>query len=46
MIEHIMRAVMQFSERVVVLVAGHKVADGNPQEVIANPEVQKAYLGE
>ena len=46
MIEHIMRAVMQFSERVVVLVAGHKVADGNPQEVIANPEVQKADLGE
>jgi branched-chain amino acid transport system ATP-binding protein len=46
MIEHIMRAVMRFSERVAVLVAGRKIADGDPREVIANPEVQRAYLGE
>jgi branched-chain amino acid transport system ATP-binding protein len=46
MIEHIMRAVMQFSDRVAVLVAGHKIADGDPHEVIAHPEVQRAYLGE
>jgi branched-chain amino acid transport system ATP-binding protein len=46
MIEHIMRAVMSFSERLVVLVAGHKIADGVPQEVIRNPEVERAYLGE
>jgi len=46
MIEHIMRAVMQFSERVAVLVAGHKIADGDPHEVIAHPDVQRAYLGE
>ena len=46
MIEHIMSAVMKFSERLVVLVAGNKIADGNPQEVISNPEVVKAYLGE
>jgi branched-chain amino acid transport system ATP-binding protein len=46
LIEHIMRAVMSFSERLVVLVAGKKIADGDPQEVIRNPEVEKAYLGE
>ena len=33
-------------ERLVVLVAGHKIADGPPQEVIRNPEVERAYLGE
>lgn len=46
MIEHIMRAVMKFSERVAVLDAGQKIADGDPQSIIANPEVQRAYLGE
>jgi branched-chain amino acid transport system ATP-binding protein len=46
LIEHIMRAVMSFSTRLVVLVAGQKIADGNPQEVVRNPEVEKAYLGE
>jgi branched-chain amino acid transport system ATP-binding protein len=46
LIEHIMRAVMAFSERIAVLVAGKKIADGPPQEVINNPEVVRAYLGE
>jgi branched-chain amino acid transport system ATP-binding protein len=46
LIEHIMRAVMSFSERLVVLVAGRKIADGDPQAVIRNPEVERAYLGE
>jgi branched-chain amino acid transport system ATP-binding protein len=46
LIEHIMRAVMSFSTRLVVLVAGQKIADGVPQEVIRNPAVERAYLGE
>ena len=46
LIEHIMRAVMSFSTRLVVLVAGQKIADAPPQEAIRNPEVERAYLGE
>ncbi len=46
MIEHIMRAVMRYSERIVVLDAGKKIADGSPDEVIHNREVERAYLGE
>ena len=46
LIEHIMAAVMKFSTRLIVLVAGQKIADGPPQEVVRNPEVERAYLGE
>ena len=46
MIEHIMRAVMSFSERVVCLDAGKIIANGTPDQVIKNTEVEKAYLGE
>ena len=46
LIEHIMRAVMSFSQRLICLVAGRKIADGAPQEVVGNPEVLRAYLGE
>lgn len=45
LIEHIMSAVMSFSQRLVVLVSGKKIADGNPDDVIRNPEVERAYLG-
>jgi branched-chain amino acid transport system ATP-binding protein len=45
MIEHIMQAVMRFSERVMCLDAGRIIAVGTPAEVMANARVQEAYLG-
>jgi branched-chain amino acid transport system ATP-binding protein len=45
MIEHIMQAVMRFSERVMCLDAGKIIAIGTPSEVMANQRVQEAYLG-
>jgi branched-chain amino acid transport system ATP-binding protein len=46
LIEHIMSAVMSFSQRLVVLVSGKKIADGPPDQVVRNPEVVRAYLGQ
>jgi branched-chain amino acid transport system ATP-binding protein len=46
MIEHIMRAVMRFSERIAVLDAGEKIAEGPPDKVISDPAVERAYLGD
>ena len=45
MIEHIMQAVMRFSDRVMCLDAGRIIAIGTPAEVMANRRVQEAYLG-
>jgi branched-chain amino acid transport system ATP-binding protein len=46
MIEHIMRAVAAFAERLVVFVAGSKIADGPTSEVLRLGEVEAAYLGQ
>jgi branched-chain amino acid transport system ATP-binding protein len=45
MIEHIMQAVMRFSDRVMCLDAGKIIALGTPLEVMADRRVQEAYLG-
>ena len=45
MIEHIMQAVMRFSQRVICLDAGRIICEGTPASIVQNPDVQKAYLG-
>jgi branched-chain amino acid transport system permease protein len=44
-VEHVMRAVMELTDRVVVLTYGRSIAQGAPHEVMRNPEVVSAYLG-
>ena len=45
-VEHVMEAVMELSDRVIVLNSGCKIVEGSPKEIVANPEVIRAYLGE
>ena len=45
-IEHDMKAIMRISDRIVVLTSGEKLMEGTPQEVVTNPDVITAYLGE
>jgi len=45
MIEHIMQAVMRFSQRVICLDAGKIICEGTPEAIVADPGVQRAYLG-
>jgi len=44
-IEHDMKAIMRISDRIVVLNSGEKLTEGSPEEVVRNPEVVSAYLG-
>jgi len=44
-IEHVMRAIMNLSDRIVVLDYGKKIAEGSPRDIAHNPAVVEAYLG-
>jgi branched-chain amino acid transport system ATP-binding protein len=46
LVEHVMRAIMQLSDRIVVLNLGRHLAEGSPQEIANNPAVIEAYLGD
>lgn len=45
LVEHVMRAVVKFAERVIVLHHGSKVLEGRPEEVLRNPLMEEIYLG-
>ena len=44
-IEHVLHALLAVADRIMVLNFGEKIAEGSPDEVIANPEVRRVYMG-
>jgi branched-chain amino acid transport system ATP-binding protein len=45
LVEHVMKAIMRISDRVLVMNQGEKIAEGAPEQVVQDPAVLVAYFG-